>query len=251
MAPEPLAEAGFHDAEAYARGRPGYAPAAVRRLTAELGLTRASRLLDLAAGTGQVSRAFAPAVGSIVAVEPSRSMRRLYARSVPAAELLAGVAERLPLEDRSVDAVVVGEAFHWFDGPAAVAELARILRPGGGLGLLWNVPVGMAPPWPAELGALLERHRAATVPAERRYASGRWRAALLAGGTFTPPASCSAEHEQRLDHETLVAQVASWSFIAALPEAASRATLARVGELAPRACTITFRTDAYWTRPRR
>jgi hypothetical protein len=132
-----------------------------------------------------------------------------------------------------------------------VAELERVLRPGGGLGLLWNVPIAMAPRWPAELGALLEAHRDAHVPADRRYASGRWREALLAGETFAPPACCSAEHEQRLDLETLVAQVASWSFIAALPEAASRATLARVGELAPRACTITFRTDAYWTRPRR
>jgi ubiquinone/menaquinone biosynthesis C-methylase UbiE len=247
---DPLAAQGFTAALAYERGRPGYARPAVATLVEELGLTPESRLLDLAAGTGQVSRAFAPSVGSIVAVEPSASMRHLLAERVPQAEVLAGEAERLPLADGSVDAVVVGEAFHWFDGARAVSELARVLRPNGGVGLLWNVPIAFEPPWRNELSALVEQHRTAAVPEERRYTSGHWRHAFELSDAFEPLVSGGATHQQRLDREGFVAQIASWSYIAALPDPTRAATLERVTELAPEACVVTLRTDFHWTRRR-
>jgi SAM-dependent methyltransferase len=108
---DPLAERGFGAAREYERGRPSYAPAAIRGLATALGLSGSSRLLDLAAGTGQLSRLVVGSVGSVVAVEPSEAMRRELARRAPGVDVLAGTAERLPLPDTSVDAVVVGEAF--------------------------------------------------------------------------------------------------------------------------------------------
>ena len=117
-------------------------------LIEELGLSRGSRVLDLAAGTGQLSRLFAGRVGSLVAVEPAAPMRAVLAAQVPGAEVLEGVAERLPLPDGSVDAAVVGNAFHRFDGPAAVARVARVLKPGGGLAVVWNIGLESDPPSP-------------------------------------------------------------------------------------------------------
>jgi len=247
---DPLAKRGFKSALAYERGRPGYPPEAMHRLVSELGLHGSSRVVDLAAGTGQLSRALAPLVGSVVAIEPSEAMREVLVHRVPAAELLAGEAERLPLADRSVDAVVVGEAFHWFQGEAALGEMARVLRAGGGIALLWNVPVAAEPPSPAELDAVLEHHRVASVSDNRRYGSGLWRRAFAKDGYFAPLSSACAEHVQHLDREGFVAQIASWSYIAALPEPGRQTVLDLAFDLAPNSCAITFRTDLYWTRKR-
>ena len=199
----------------YERGRPGYPPEIVPWLTAELGLTRRSRVLDLAAGTGQLARRFAGRVGSVVAVEPAAAMRAVLAAQVPGAAVLEGVAERLPLPDGSVDAAVVGNAFHWFDGPAAVRELARVLRPGGGLAVLWNIGLESDPPTP-ELEAYVAdlRERAgvadATTPA--------WRDALDASDAFAPLASHELHHTRTQDRETFAAYLASLAFISAMPD---------------------------------
>jgi ubiquinone/menaquinone biosynthesis C-methylase UbiE len=250
VAVDPLAQRGFTSARAYERGRPGYARDAVRTLVAGLGLNASSRILDLAAGTGQLSRLFAPLVGSVVAVEPSAPMREELARILPDVEVLAGEAERLPLPDGSLDAIVVGEAFHWFARPPAVREIARVLRPRRGLALLWNVPVASDPPWPEELHELVERHRRPAVPQERRYSSGLWRRALELTDVFEPLSRGSTQHAQQLDREAFVAQIASWSYISALDDPTREAVLARVRELAPGRCVVTLRTDFYWTRKR-
>lgn len=248
---DPLAQAGFVSALDYDRGRPGYAHEAIGTLTSELELTRSSRLLDLAAGTGQLARVFAPFVDSVVAVEPSEPMRQVLTEQgrVRAAEVLAGEAENLPLDDCSVDAIVVGQAFHWFDGEAALREMARVLRPHGSLALLWNVPTVMDPASPATLDALLERHLAAAVSDDRRYSSGIWRRAF-ARCPFEPLSSGSAEHVQHLDKDGFLAQIASWSYIAALPESDRQAVLGCARDLLPDSCSITFRTDYHWTRKR-
>lgn len=117
-------------ADAYAAGRPSYPSEALDWVLPP----RAQRVLDLAAGTGKLTQGLLERGVEVVAVEPSDEMRR----HVPdAATALAGSAEAIPLDDASVDCVVVGQAFHWFDGPAAMAEIARVLRPGGTVGLLW------------------------------------------------------------------------------------------------------------------
>ncbi len=249
MTLDPLARRGFASAaDAYDRGRPGYAPQALALVRRELGLSGASRLLDLAAGTGQLSRLLVATVGSLVAVEPSAEMRRVLRERVPQAQVLDGEAQRLPLADCSVDAIVIGEAFHWFCGAAAVSELARVLRPGGGLALLWNVLLAFDPPWDAELRAIVARHRAAALSDERRYSSGIWRRALHDSDDFEPLARGCAEHEQRLDREGLVAQIASWSYVASLPEPDRRALLDSARRLTAPACAVRWRTDVHWTR---
>jgi SAM-dependent methyltransferase len=246
-----LAEQGFNAARAYERGRPGYAPEAVAAVVDELGLGRSSRLLDLAAGTGQLTRAFLPRVGSVVAVEPSADMRRVLAEVVPGIEVLAGEAESLPLPDASVDAVVVGSAFHWFDGERALPEMARVLRPGGGVALLWNEAVTWEPRWPEEMLAPLRRGLEESVPVQQRPDSGLWRRAFEHSDVFEPLTSGSAPHRQRLDREGIVAQVASWSWVAAMPDADRAALLDRARAHAPETCVVTFRTDFDTTRPRR
>jgi len=245
-----LAEQGFNAARAYERGRPGYAPEAVAAVVGELGLDRSSRVLDLAAGTGQLTRAFRPRVGSVVAIEPSADMRGVLAEVVTGIEVLAGEAERLPLPDASVDAVVVGTAFHWFDGERALPELARVLRPGRGLGLLWNEPVTWEPRWPEEVLAPIRRRLKTSVPERHRYDSGLWRRAFDDSDLFEPLASGSAQHQQHLDREGSVAQVASWSWVAALPDGERAEMLDRVRAYAPEPCVVTFRTDFHTTRLR-
>jgi SAM-dependent methyltransferase len=245
---DPLARAGFGAADAYDRGRPSYAPAAIDTVVAELALDGSSRVLDLAAGTGQLGRLLLPVVGSVVAAEPSPDMRRVLAERLPEAQVVDGTAEELPVPDASFDAVVVGQAFHWFAAPAALEEIARVLRPGGGLALLWNVQVTRDPDWPLELGELVREHRRAAVPRFPRHSEGRWRDAFLGTDRFAALSSAEALHQHRLDRDGAVAEIASWSFIAALADDEREPVLERVRELVPEASVATLRTEVHWTR---
>jgi SAM-dependent methyltransferase len=118
-------------ADAYARTRPRYQPEALGRATAELGLEPSATVLDLAAGTGNLTRSLRDRFAHVIAVEPDAGMRAQFEGDV-----LEGSAERIPLPDDSVDAVFVGEAFHWFDTSPAVTEIARVTRSGGGLAVM-------------------------------------------------------------------------------------------------------------------
>jgi SAM-dependent methyltransferase len=120
-------------AEQYERARPEYPREAVERAEQELGLSGEATVLDLGAGTGKLTRLLAGRFARVIAVEPDDEMRRLVA-----GDTRAGTAEHIPLADGEVDAVFVADAFHWFDQAAALAEIARVVRPGGGLALLWN-----------------------------------------------------------------------------------------------------------------
>ena len=132
----PVAAAGFgRAADAYERSRPSYPADAVARLAAELEIRPARRVLDLAAGTGKFTRLLAEIGADLVAVEPSAAMRSQFAVVLPDIPLHEGTAEQIPLADDSVDAVVVAQAFHWFDAEPALAEISRVLRPEGRLGL--------------------------------------------------------------------------------------------------------------------
>jgi ubiquinone/menaquinone biosynthesis C-methylase UbiE len=143
--------------DAYERGRPMYPFEAVRRLVRELGIKPASTVLDLAAGTGKLTRLLAQLGADVVAVEPVDAMRERLVETTSDVTALAGTAEDIPLEDESMDAVTVGQAFHWFEGDAALAEIHRVLRHGGALALIWNRrlddPVNRA------IDALLAPHR--------------------------------------------------------------------------------------------
>lgn len=125
------------DASDYDELRPSYAPEAVAWVARRGSLRRGSVVVDLAAGTGQLSRRFAPLGVDLIAVEPAANMRAVLHERLPTLRIEDGTAETIPRADGSVDAVVVGNAFHHFDRTAAFAEIHRVLRPGGLLALFW------------------------------------------------------------------------------------------------------------------
>lgn len=204
----------------YERGRPGYPPAAIAILAGELGIGPGRRVVDLAAGTGKLTRALTGLGADLVAVEPVAGMRAQLERAVPGVEALEGTAEHLPFADASVTAVVVAQAFHWFDIPVAAAEIHRVLVADGGLGIIrneWNESVG----WVAEMRALVVR-RAGQAP---RNHSGDWRQALEATGLFTPLAERVVPNPIRVDADTLAARIASMSYIAMMADPEREALL--------------------------
>src|SRR5689334_16563116 len=125
MALHPLADKFASVADAYELGRPDYPPAVVGALAAELGLAQGAPVLDLAAGTGKLTRALVAGGLDVVAVEPQAGMRERLAAHIGAERVRDGVAEEIPLEAGSVDAVTVADGFHWFDRPKALAEIRR------------------------------------------------------------------------------------------------------------------------------
>ncbi len=125
-------------AAAYELGRPHYPAAAIDWWATNGAFPPGGTVLDLAAGTGKLTRTLLDRGCAVVAVEPLADMRGEFASALPGVRLLDGTAESIPLADASVDSVFVGQAFHWFDQPVALAEIRRVLRPGGGLGLIWN-----------------------------------------------------------------------------------------------------------------
>jgi SAM-dependent methyltransferase len=176
MNDEQFATAFAHEASAYELGRPGYPPKAIAMVLGELRLQRASIVVDLAAGTGKLTRDLLTQFDRVIAIEPLGEMRTHLARMAPLADALEGTAERMPLAGGAVDAIFVAQAFHWFDGTPALDEIARVVRTGGSLSLLWNtMPWELREGrWYARLDDLLERSRA-DLSLMRRHGSGRWR----------------------------------------------------------------------------
>jgi SAM-dependent methyltransferase len=227
-------------ADAYERGRPGYPDAAVSLFASRL--PARARVLDLAAGTGKLTRPLLAAGLEVIAVEPVAVMRSALPASVRALE---GTAEAIPLAAAEVDGVAVGQAFHWFDGDTALPEIHRVLRPDGLLALLWNTraeddPVNRA------IDELLAPYRRGT-PTQR---SKDWRAAFDRTTLFAPLEERGFPSEQRLDADGMEARVGSISFIAALdaPERARVAERARAiaGE---GTATVSYRTEVLiWRR---
>jgi SAM-dependent methyltransferase len=202
----PAAATGFaRSADAYERGRPGYPDAAVDRLGAAL---PGKQVVDLAAGTGKLTRALVARGCDVVAVEPVAEMRAAIA---PPARAIDGRAEAIGLPDASADAVTVAQAFHWFDTSRALAEIHRVLRPGGVLALVWNRR-RMDDEIHERIEALLAPHRG-SVPA---HSSERWRATFADSPHFGPLREETFANEQVLDAGGLADRVGSISFVAAL-----------------------------------
>lgn len=126
-------------AAAYERGRPSYPPAAVDWLLSPDAGATVQDVLDLGAGTGKLTSRLVERGLNVVAVDPITELLDVLRTTLPDTPALLGTAEQIPLPDNSIDAVLVAQAWHWFDPERAVAEVVRVLRPGGRLGLLWNV----------------------------------------------------------------------------------------------------------------
>ena len=235
-------------AEDYERGRPGWPAEAVDHLVAQLALAPQASVLDLAAGTGKLTRMLSERFSHVVAVEPVESLRGRLEALVPEAEAFAGAAERIPLADGSVDAVFVGEAFHWFDGERALGEIARVLRGPCALALLWNVPEATDPPLPREVPELLDRLRLRAKPPRTRYESREWKLAFERS-PFEELRERAFTNVIDLDRDGLLANAASQSFIAVLPATERAAVLAELrSRVADGVYRVAFRTDAYWTK---
>jgi SAM-dependent methyltransferase len=212
-------------ADAYDRARPDYPEAAIAWLADRMGLRAGRTVVDLAAGTGKLTRPLAATGAEAIAVEPVAEMR---ARIGPAAtQVLDGTAEAMPLPDASADAVTVGQAFHWFDGPAALAEIHRVLRPGGALALVWN-----RRPLEHPVHAAIERIIAPYHRDEPRHRSGAWRAVFDETTLFGPLEERTFEHARPHDADALADRVGSTSFIAALDDEARAEVIAAVRALA-------------------
>jgi SAM-dependent methyltransferase len=241
---------GFPGAAAsYEAGRPTYPSKAVARLARELHLGPGRAVLDLAAGTGKLTALLVGTGATVTAVEPVAEMRAVLEAALPGVWTLPGTAEAIPLADGSVDAVAVGQAFHWFRAGEALAEIHRVLRPGGGLGLVWNVR-DTSVPWVARLSEIMEPHRGGAPT----YRSGAWREALERTPLFGRLRRAETRHVHRLSPEGVLARVASVSFVAALPEAERGRVLAEVRELLAtdpqtrgrEELELPYRTDVYW-----
>jgi SAM-dependent methyltransferase len=196
----------------YERARPDYPDGAGRWLAERLDLRGGRKVLDLAAGTGKLTRLLVATGATVLAVEPVAGMRERLAAALPDVELHDGVAEQIPLEDASVDAATVGQAFHWFDGDRALAEIHRITRGGSRLAVVYNRPL-LDDPLQAALDAVVQPLRSQP-PAHR---SGQWREAFGRTRVWAPVDEAELAHIQPLDRQGMVARVASISFIADLP----------------------------------
>jgi SAM-dependent methyltransferase len=227
----------------YERSRPEYPDDAVRWLVDRLGLGPGRVALDLAAGTGKLTRRLVPTGARVLAVEPLAEMREQLREAVPAAEVVTGTAEQLPLETASADAVTVGQAFHWFDAERATAEIARVLAPGGALALVWNMRE-LSDPLQEHLNALLLPYRRDT-PSEHEQP---WRAVLRVAPTFGPEVLRSFPWVQPHTTEQLVDRISSVSFVARLEAPERDRLLERVREAVAglsQPFAFTYRTDVF------
>ncbi|HET9851035.1 MAG TPA: methyltransferase domain-containing protein [Candidatus Limnocylindrales bacterium] len=222
-------------------------------LALELGFGSGSRVVDLGAGTGKLTRQLVATGADVVAVEPIPEMRAHIEKALPRVEALTGTAEDLPLANHSVDAVLVAQAFHWFDALRAMSEIRRVLKPGGGLGLIWQARDASVP-WVARLNEIID----AADDGHPRFRTGEWREAFDNTALFEPLQEATLASVQNASPDEIVDRVASISYIAAMRDEDREQVLADVRHLlATDPATATLdRIDlphvvhVYWTRVR-
>lgn len=202
------------EAAAYERGRPSYPPEAIDWLLPP----DAQRVLDLGAGTGKLTVRLVERGLDVVAVDPIPEMLEVLSHSLPQTPALLGTAEEIPLPDNSVDAVVVAQAWHWFDPQRATREIARVLRPGGRLGLVWNTRDERMG-WVKDLGAIIGPEHD---PLDD---------AVTVAEPFTAIERRRVEWTSYLTPQALIDLVASRSYCITSPTAVRTRTLERVREL--------------------
>jgi SAM-dependent methyltransferase len=199
-------------AASYVKGRPDYPPAVSAWLKDSLGLGPGASVLDLGAGTGKFTPRLLDTGAAVIAVEPVPAMLAKLAAALPQVTALAGTATAIPLPDAAVDAVVCAQAFHWFATPAALDEILRVLKPGGKLGLVWNLRDASVP-WVARLDAIVNQAEGDTP----RYYTGAWRQVFPHAGLTSLQESHFSHGHTGSPEDVLFNRVRSTSFIAALP----------------------------------
>jgi SAM-dependent methyltransferase len=206
----------------YELGRPSYPDTAIEVLADQLGLRPGARVVDVAAGTGKLTRLLERTGAEVIAVEPMPGMRAQLRLHAPGALVTSARAEDLPLRSEAADAVTVAQAFHWFDVAQASREIRRVLRPGGHLALVTNRR-HTPEEWHKDLWRVLRRYEAL---APRPPAARNWRAALDLGDDFGTFDRFEVHNEQRFESlEEFDARFASISFVILLAEADRRALI--------------------------
>ncbi|WP_395027796.1 class I SAM-dependent methyltransferase [Comamonas odontotermitis] len=199
--------------KAYARGRPDYPQEISAWLASSLGLRDGKTVIDLGAGTGKFTRRLIATGATVIAVEPVAQMLEKLRTELPSAQALEGSATRIPVPDNSVDAVVCAQSFHWFATTQALDEIHRVLKPGGQLGLVWNLRDDREA-WVRQLNAIVDQVEG-DAP---RYATGAWRRVFPAQGFGPLQEQYFSNMHRGSAEDVILNRVRSTSFIAALPE---------------------------------
>jgi SAM-dependent methyltransferase len=232
-------------ADEYERTRPSYPPA----LLDSLPLDADAAVLDLGAGTGKLTRVLAERYRDVTAVEPLANMRAIVASVVPGSTALPGSAERIPLDDGSIDGVFAAQAFHWFDKPVALPEIARVLRPAGVFAIVWNegnddLPDPRPPEFVREANLLRE------AAFQRWEDEPRWEDMLRDSDLFEDVHErSSVTHDHVLDRPGILDNLRSASWIASRDDRED--VVARLGALLPEATyAIPNLANVIWARKR-
>jgi ubiquinone/menaquinone biosynthesis C-methylase UbiE len=232
-------------ADLYERARPGYPPEAVRWTAERLDLRSGRTVLDLGAGTGKLTRALVETGADVIAVEPGDAMRAELERVLPEVRSLRGSGESIPFPDRSVDAITIGQAFHWFRFDEALPEMHRVLRSEGGVALLWNAR-DQESPLQREINELLEPF----VPSGRAVAPNT-SSYLAESPLFHSFEQRTFRFAQELDADGLAGRILSISFVAASTPAKREELERKLRELAARSSGVVefpYVTDVYVSR---
>jgi SAM-dependent methyltransferase len=248
----PTASRGFtHGAESYSRGRPDFPPQALDWLRTDLELQPGTTAIEVGAGTGKFTRLLIATGASVIAVEPVTAMLERLVSDLPSCAALRGQAESLPFASGICDAVLCAQSFHWFATPTALAEFRRVLRPGGVLGLIWNVRDPTVD-WVAKLTEIM-----APLEGEApRYDHGEWLRVFPAHG-FGALLEKSFEHSHvGAPEQVIVDRVASVSFIAALDATTRKRVIQQVRDLIAATpglagvdpVSVPYTTRVYWCR---
>lgn len=229
MSPEPIhhaAQAYTGAVDTYVKGRPDYPPEVASWLRDDVRLALGATVVDLGAGTGKFTPRLVATGARVVAVEPVAAMLAKLSAALPEVTALAGSATAIPLPDASVDAVVCAQAFHWFATVEALREIHRVLKPGGRLGLVWNMRDARVP-WVARLDAIVNAHEGDTP----RYYTGAWRAAFPFRGLGPFVERHFSQGHAGSPEDVILNRVRSTSFIAALPQGERASVEARLRDL--------------------
>ncbi len=247
------AQRGYASAsDSYQRGRPEYPEALGAWLGETLGVGPGARVLDLGAGTGKFTKLLARTGASVTAVEPVDAMRARLSEALPDVRALAGTAEAIPLPDGDIDVLTCAQAFHWFANAQALREMHRVLRPGGRLGMVWNVR-DESIDWVAAITGIITPYEG-DAP---RFYKGTWRLPFEGQALFGPLQRTVFPHSHVGTFEQVVIdRILSVSFIAALPEQERQSVADRLRSLKTRYAALREPTIAFpyateaWTAER-